>query len=68
MPDYSKLLESLEGAEQCLRTADSALVPLYKVTQIDAYILGLTQAARLILYDAKKAAKSAARKSKSKQI
>lgn len=63
MPEYEKLISNLEHAEKHCRAAEASLVPIAKVKQVDAYLLGLLQAMRLILADAKKAA-SAANRSK----
>ncbi len=61
MPDYNALIKSLEQAELHCRKAEEALVPIPKIKQVDAYLLGMLQAIRLVLLDAKRAAKSAAR-------
>lgn len=65
MPNYLKLLENLEQVDSFCRKAEESLVPIAKLKQVDAYMLGLLQSLRVTLNEAKKAAKTAARVQKS---
>jgi len=59
MPNYPKLIEHLDKAQQECRRAMADLTPIAKVKQVDAYVLGLLQSIEMILKAAKKAVEAA---------
>jgi len=61
MPEYSKIIENLERAEQCVSNAEDSLKPISRAKQVDAYIIGLLGILRSVLKTALRAAKMAQR-------
>lgn len=61
MPDYENIISNIEHALAHCRKAEESMVPIAKVKQVDSYLLGLLQAARLVLTDVRKAANQAAK-------
>ena len=64
MPEYDKIIANLEHADAHTRKCEEAMIPLSRVKQVDAYILGLLQSIHLLIGEATKAAHAAERTTK----
>jgi hypothetical protein len=55
MPDFNQILMHVEAAERELKQATDSMVPIDKIRQVDAYVLGILRGGLVLVRAARDA-------------